>query len=281
MDRVGLPPAPRRTGSACSRSEHDTGSREERALQSSVYAVEAEVEGSHWWFRGRRRLVADVIRTLGVPRTAAVLDVGSGTGTNLRLLRELDFRDVTAVDASEDAIRFCDEKGLGPVLQGDICALPCPDDTYDLILATDIIEHIDDDAQALAELHRVLRPGGTAILTVPAFPSLWGLQDRVSHHRRRYRRRELEGRIAQAGLSLRRSFYFNYLLFLPIWLARQCIERFGVELESENQVNTPVLNRILGWIFTLDVRTAPRIHPFFGVSLLALAQREASAETRP
>jgi len=167
------------------------------------------------------------------------------------------------------------------VRKGDICALPCPDHAYDLILATDIIEHVDDDAGALAELHRVLRPGGIVILTVPAFPSLWGLQDRVSLHKRRYRRRELEGRVAEAGLSLRDCFYFNYLLFLPIWLARQCIELFGVELESENEVNTPLLNRILGWVFTLDVSTAPRVRPFFGVSLLALAQRDPQAELSP
>jgi len=255
--------------------------REERELERSVYAVEAEVEGSHWWFQGRRRLVADAIRELRVPRSAPVLDVGSGTGTNLRMLRELGFTDVSAVDASDDAIRFCDEKGLGPVRKGDICDLPCPDGAYDLILATDIIEHVDDDAGALVELRRVLRPGGIAILTVPAFPSLWGLQDRVSLHKRRYRRREFEGRIAGAGLHLRSCFYFNYLLFVPIWLARQCIDFLGIELASENEVNTPFVNRILGWIFALDVSTAPRIHPFFGVSLLALAQRECHTEPSP
>jgi SAM-dependent methyltransferase len=261
------------------RPQRDRTRRRGIALQSSVYAIEAEVEGSHWWFRGRRRLIADVIRELAVPTTAAVLDVGSGTGTNLRLLRELGFSNVSAVDASDDAIRFCEEKGLGPVRKGDICALPCPDHAYDLILATDIIEHVDDDAGALAELHRVLRPGGIAILTVPAFPSLWGLQDRVSLHKRRYRRRELEGRVTEAGLSLRSCFYFNYLLFLPIWLARQCIDLLGIELESENEINTPLVNRILGWVFALDVSTAPRIRPFFGVSLLALAQRDPQAES--
>lgn len=242
-------------------------------METSVYEVESRVEHDHWWFAGRRRLLAAMIRELELPPTAKVLDVGSGTGSNLRLLAELGFRDVTGVDASETAIRFCSEKGLGTVLAGDACALPCVDDTYDLVLATDIVEHVDDDARALAELRRVMRPGAYAILTVPAFPSLWGLQDEVSHHKRRYVKVDFEDRLIRAGLGLRASFYFNYLLFAPIWCARQLIRIFHIPLESENQVNTSLLNRVLSWLFALDVWSAPRVHPAFGVSIFALTVR--------
>jgi SAM-dependent methyltransferase len=247
-------------------------------MEPSVYLVESKVEESHWWFAGRRRLLARVIEGLDLSRDASLLDVGSGTGTNLRLLGEMGFRKVTGVDSSQHAIRFCAEKGLGAVEQGDACALPCEDQSVDLVVATDIIEHLDDDSAALREFRRVLRPGGCAVLTVPAFPSLWGLQDDVCHHKRRYRKREFEARITGAGLDLRTSFYFNYLLFAPIWLARQCLRLFRVGLDSENQVNTPALNAALAWLFAFDVWSAPYVHPFFGVSIFALTERRSQRE---
>jgi SAM-dependent methyltransferase len=214
-----------------------------------------------------------VIDALGAPPTAQVLDVGCGTGANLRLLVDLGFQDVTGLDCSEEAIRWCEAKGLPPVERGDLCGLPFLDDHFDLILATDVLEHIDDEETAVAELHRVLRPGGTLIVSVPAFESLWGLQDEVSHHKRRYRRDALSTRLRGGGLHVSRSFYFNFLLFAPIWFARQLIRKFGVEVASENEINTRWLNAALASIFALDVWLAPRMKPGFGVSILAVARR--------
>jgi len=178
-------------------------------MDVAAYAVEAAVEQNHWWFAGRRLLFADMIKGLNVPLVADVLDVGPGTGTNLRLLRDLGFTRVTGVDQSPEAIRFCAEKELGSVQLGNVCALPFPDESFDLILATDVIEHVEDDLSALRELHRILRPGKFLLLTVPAFPLLWGLQDEVSHHRRRYRINQLLERLLSADLSPRQHFYFN------------------------------------------------------------------------
>lgn len=244
-------------------------------MDKAVYAVEAEVEETHWWFAGRRRLVSRLLEELGVSRDARVVDIGSGTGTNLRMLREMGFRDVTGLDASPVAIQFCQEKKLGPVEQGDVCKLPFENERFELALATDIIEHVDRDDLAVAEIHRVLRPGGVTVISVPAFASLFGLQDEVSHHKRRYRMEGLLSVIEKAGLEVERSFYFNYLLFAPIWLARQVIRILRISLASENQVNSPALNWVLERLFRLDVRTAPKLRPPFGVSILAVARRAA------
>jgi SAM-dependent methyltransferase len=241
-------------------------------VERATQAVEAHVERDHWWFRGRRRLVATMIRAFGIPPTAQVLDVGCGTGSNLRLLVELGFGDVTGLDRSEDAVRWCREKQLPPVERGDLCALPFPEDHFDLVLATDVLEHVDEPDAGVAELRRVLRPGGTLIVTVPAFESLWGLQDDVAHHKRRYRRDELVVQLRAGGFSVARSFYFNFLLFVPIWLARQLIRWLGVEVASENEINTRWLNALLARIFAFDVWAAPRLRPFFGVSILAVAR---------
>jgi SAM-dependent methyltransferase len=242
-------------------------------VDRSVYAIEAEVEQSHWWFVGRRRLFARELLKAGNRGGQEVLDVGSGTGSNLRMLRDLGFANVVGLDNSEEAIRFCAEKGLAPVRYGDVCAMPFDSDSFDLVLATDVIEHVDEDNLALREVARVLRPGGKAIITVPAFNLLWGLQDRVAHHRRRYRQRELRGLLEASGLKLVHTFYFNYLLFGPIWLARRLIDIFGLELESEGQLNSPVVNFIFSAIFRLDTWTAPLVRPPLGVSILALVSK--------
>jgi SAM-dependent methyltransferase len=243
-------------------------------MDIATFAVEAEVEATHWWFVGRRRLFAAELAKVGVKRTDRVLDIGTGTGANLRLLRDLGFTAVTGLDASEAAIRYCASKGLGAVRRGDICALPFADDSFELVLATDVIEHVDDHAAAVREISRALVRGGTALITVPAFQSLWGLQDRQAFHKRRYRMRPLLALLRGAGLSPVRYYHFNYLLFVPIYLARRLIDLLKVDLKSEGQVNSRLLNRLLLAVFSLDTSTASAIKPPFGVSILVIVRKQ-------
>lgn len=185
-------------------------------VRPETYTLEAQIEATHWWFVGRRRLFARELTRAGLQPKANVLDVGTGTGANLRLLRQLQVRYVTGIDSSNSAIRYCLAKGLGDVRKGDICAIPFDDCTFDFVLATDVIEHVDNDALALRELGRVLKPRGRLLLAVPAFPSLWGLQDLVAEHKRRYRMKPLLRKMRAAGVVPLRYYYFNYLLFVPI-----------------------------------------------------------------
>jgi SAM-dependent methyltransferase len=142
-----------------------------------------------------------------------------------------------------------------------------------VVFATDVIEHIDDDHLAAQEICRVLKPGGSAIITVPAFESLWGLQDEKGFHKRRYRMQPLLALLRRAGLIPQRSCYFNYILFAPIFLARRLIDLFRIDLQSEAEVNSPLLNRLLSIVFTMDVRTAPVLRPPFGASILVVAAK--------
>jgi SAM-dependent methyltransferase len=242
-------------------------------LQESVYAADARLEEDHWWYVGRRKLFARLILEMDLDFGAPVLDVGTSAGTNLRMLRDLGFANVTGLDFSEEAIRFCAQKGLGTVRQGDITAMPFADDAFSLVVASDIIEHVDEDDRALAEIARVLRPGATALITVPAFPSLWGFQDEVSRHKRRYRMEQIVARISAAGLEPGRRFHFNYLLFAPIWVARQVMKRWRHSYRSESEVNTPLINRVLSPIFAFDILTAPHLALPFGVSILVMARK--------
>lgn len=242
-------------------------------MEDTAYAIEAAVEESHWWFVARRRLLAHAIAALAAPRDAPVLDIGTGTGSNLRLLRALGFANTRGLDISDAAIEWCATKGLGTVIKGDVCHLPFDDNTFRLVLATDVVEHVDDDLQALREIARVITSDGHALITVPAFRVLWGLQDDVAHHKRRYARGELEARISQAGLVCENSFHFNFLLFAPIFVARRLIRWLDLKLESENQINSPVLNRILLTVFSADIRIARWLRPSFGASFFAIVRR--------
>ena len=242
-------------------------------MEREAYGVEAEVEATHWWFVGRRQLFARELRHAGLSSGSRVLDVGTGTGANLRLLRSLQVENIAGLEANELAIQHCLSKGLGEVRRGDICAMPFADQTFDFVLATDVIEHVDADSIALAEVVRVLKDGGRVLLTVPAFSSLWGLQDIVAHHKRRYRLTPLLQKMRAAGLEPQRYYYFNYLLFAPIWIARRLIDLFGIKRASEAEFNSLVLNKIFSTVFAFDVSTAPLLHPPFGVSILAVGRK--------
>jgi SAM-dependent methyltransferase len=159
------------------------------------------------------------------------------------------------------------------LIRTDACRLPFESGTFDALIAMDVIEHLDADVTALEEFARVLKPGGHLIATVPAFPSLWGPQDIVAHHRRRYRRKGLVAQVQEAGLDIAAIFHFNYLLFVPIWAARKLLLAFRVEVNSENEINTPLVNRLLTGIFLADVASAPRVKLPFGVSLCLVARR--------
>lgn len=243
-------------------------------MDPQAYAIEAKIEAEHWWFEGRRRLFRRLIRNMKANKSWKILDVGTSTGTNLRMLRDMKFDDVTGVDNSEAAIRFCESKGFGPVRLGDVQNMPFESESFDLILATDIIEHVVDDRQAVQELARLLTAGGSLLITVPAFMALWGHNDDTAHHRRRYRKAEVMNLAQACGLRVRREFYFNFLLFVPIWVVRTFMKNFrsGADL-PENEINSPIVNRLLTSVFSLDVWLAGWLKPPFGVSYLMVCEK--------
>ena len=155
---------------------------------------------------------------------------------------------------------------------GDLRALPLAPAVFDVVLALDVLEHLDDDATALAEAGRLLKPGGTLVVTVPALPSLWGAQDVVSHHRRRYTKRTMRALFARAGLPAPALTYFNTLLLPPLaavrWLARA--RGPSTAQLSDFEKNRPGLaNELLARVFALERHLLRHLSLPVGVSLLA------------
>jgi SAM-dependent methyltransferase len=151
--------------------------------------------------------------------------------------------------------------------------MPFADNTFDFVIAADVIEHVDDDAQAVREVHRVLKPHRHAIFTVPAFKVLWSRQDDIAHHKRRYRLPELLRRLREAQFEIVEIYYFNYLLFVPILAARTLFKLLRIKIENEDQLNSPMMNSLFSLVFRADIATARHLHPPFGVSVFALVRR--------
>ena len=251
-----------------------------REMMQHTYPILFEVEQSHWWHIGRRRILASFVADICsrvTDRRPRILDVGCGTGANLLMLSQ--YGDAEGVDISEDALAFCRERGLNRVRQGAGEELPYDDNTFDLITAFDVVEHMDDDLAGLREMYRVLRPGGHALLFVPTFMFLWGLQDDVSHHRRRYRLPELRRVLEQAGFEIERSTYANIMFFFPILLMRKLMRLTGIKAETENNINVSALNAPLGALFGAERAILRHANLPFGVSGLCVAKKAAAKFT--
>src|SRR3954469_7248223 len=239
-----------------------------------TYPILFEVEESHWWYIGRRRIIASFVKAICdqvKDRRARILDVGCGTGANL--VRLSDFGDAEGVDISPDALTFCHERGLDNVKLGAAETLPYDDHQFDLVTAFDVVEHLDDDIAGLREMRRVLRPGGRVLLFVPTFMFLWGVQDEVSNHRRRYRLEELRQAVTNAGFEVERTTYANITFFLPVLLVRKFMRLTGIRTETENSINVPAFNGLFGAIFGAERHWLRHLNIPFGVSGLCVARR--------
>ncbi|HEX7530131.1 MAG TPA: class I SAM-dependent methyltransferase [Pyrinomonadaceae bacterium] len=245
-----------------------------REMQQHTYSIMYEVEGKHWWFAGRRRIIAafveKVCRDIGKLRPR-ILDVGCGTGANLQMLSQ--FGAAEGVDVSSEALDFCRARGLAEVKQGAAESLPFADASFDLVTGLDVVEHLDDDIAGLSEMRRVLRPDGRAVLFVPAFMFLWGVQDDISNHRRRYTLPELKQKLRDAGLTVERASYANITFFVPILVGRVLMRLTGLRPASENNITIGALNGLLGRIFGAESWWLRRMNFPFGVSIICVARK--------
>jgi SAM-dependent methyltransferase len=152
-------------------------------MKGELIRIEADLEETYWWFVGRRAILERVLRRFGKHGRVAV-DVGCGSGRNLQLLSSYaDF--VIGLDRSSTALELAASHGLAAA-RADGRAVPLASSSVDLLSSLDVLEHLDEDQLALEEFHRVLRPDGLLLLTVPAYRFLWSEHDEALMHRRRY-----------------------------------------------------------------------------------------------
>ena len=264
------------------------------------------LENDYWWFVGRREVIASLLRQArlrrqNTPRECSqeapfdVLDLGCGTGANLPMLRDFagENGSVVGVDFSPLALGFAAaqlekngsesrEYSRVAMLRGDAVHLPLNDAGFDAVTMFDVLEHIEDESGVLHETHRVLRPGGALILSVPAYKKLWSAHDEALHHFRRYEKHELHRALKNAGFRIR-ILSFSMSVMPPLaWTFRKLI----LPLRRKNRAVSsdvsgavlpavpPFANRALIAYLRAEGKIIPHRPLRFGTSLVALAIKE-------
>jgi len=252
-----------------------------KEMQQHTYAIMNRVEDSHWWYVGRRAILESFLEGIiqnpkSKIQNPKILDVGCGTGGNLEMLEK--FGAAEGVDVSAAALEFCKSKGL-KVHKGLAENLPFEDESFDLVTALDVVEHLDDDIVGLKEMNRVLKKDGRTLIFVPAFMWLWGVQDDVSNHRIRYTKKQIIERLEKAGFKIERATYANITFFAPILGGRTLMKVTGIKPESENNVNVSALNGVFGKIFGAERFFLKNFNFPFGVSIVIVAKKTKQTDS--
>jgi len=248
--------------------------REELEKQARFF----ELGESYFWLSGQNTLVEDTLAPYLEERRATfgmlrILDLGCGPGNTLRRL--MRWGTVVGSDFSLDALAFAQTKGVSRVLSCDSTALPFAAESFDCVVALDMLEHVEDDEGSMREIRRVLRPGGVFLFTVPAFMALWRHHDVMYGHFRRYSKRDFRARVERAGLVVGECRFFKCAFYLPLWVLAKA-ERLlkSVVPPRDNFYSVPRwLNRLMeAEIVWEDRLGVTRLMPF-GVSLICVGRR--------
>lgn len=241
-------------------------------MPAREYDVMRRAEERHWWYRALRSLVArELARTVARPAAARVLDAGCGTGGGLVRWRVTLGVPCYGIDLAGGALAHCAERGERRVAQAPLEALPFREDTFDAVVSLDVLclEGVDEP-RSLAEIRRVLRPGGSLILNLPAFAGLRGEHDRAVRIRHRYTSQELARLLRASGFAVGRIRYWNTALFPLAWLVRR-LRRGSGEATSDLVPLPGPLNAALAALLRLETTLLARAAPPFGTSVLAVA----------
>lgn len=235
-----------------------------------------QLEESNWWYTGRRNLIIKAIGKFlngSGDKQLQILDAGCGTGINLRYLKA--YGKAYGLDISKEALKFSSIRGSSPLICGSLDKLPLNSEQFDLVVALDVIEHIQDDLSAIRELNRVLRPGGCLIVTVPAFQFLWSNHDLAVHHKRRYTRSELCDILQRGGFSIKRATYWNFFLFLPVAVMRMFKRSTLCKQENKTDlVELPApINQIMHGLLQIENSILDRLDLPFGISVICVCRK--------
>jgi SAM-dependent methyltransferase len=245
-------------------------------MSPDEHDVMRSVEDHYWWYQALRHHVAASIEP--VAPHFSLLDAGCGTGGMLSVVRQkFPEAELRGVDESSHAVELATARGTGArLLQASVHDLPFPAESFDVVLSLDVLSHAGvDDALALRETFRVLRTGGRVILNVAAFDFLKGAHDCAVDVNRRYTWRQLRALLADAGLGVERSSYWNATFTPPIALARW-LSRFRPPADKARSDFRPlpgILNSMLKRIAALELSASRHVSLPFGTSLFAVARK--------
>lgn len=255
-----------------------------RSMSRAKLDVTAKVESHHWWFRAKRELLVQELRKAGATGKLAV-DAGCGTGEVVRALNGLPFETVLGSDVSEYALELVRKEAdlPSPLLASEAEALPLRTGVATCLVSLDVVEHLDDDVAALREFGRVVSPGGTIVVAVPAYAWAWSDHDVVLGHRRRYTRRSLLEVAAASGVVVERcTYYHSWLVPIALLVRRTPLRRLVRNEAEEASFVNPTVNRLLTAVAAVERRVCRFVDLPFGLSIMMVARTsEARDRTVP
>ncbi len=244
-------------------------------MDPALYPRIAAVEDTHWWFAARRAICDRMIARFALPAAAAILEPGCGTGGNFAMLAR--WGKLYAMDDDSAALSYAGARGIGEIARGHLPdQIPFDQVSFDLIVMTDVLEHLDEPARALRALRERCKPGGRLLVTVPAMDWLWSEHDATHHHRRRYSAVALRGLTEAAGFEIDYLSYYNFLLF-PVIAGVRLGQRLrgrpaaGVNGRHDLALPPAMLNAVLLRLFASERHLLGTVRIPFGVSLLMIA----------
>ncbi len=243
-------------------------------MRNDEYKKMYELESSYWWHQGRQHIIASLLKKY-LPdneKNVQILDLGCGTGINFEILEK--FGKVEGVDISDEAIKFCKKRGYQDISKGNVTDLHLPENTFDVVTAFDMLEHIEDDEKALRNMHKVLKPGGLAFILSPAYQFLWSGHDEALHHKRRYMLSEMHRKLSRAGFRMRKRSYCITFLSLPIFLYRLMSSFRPNRRPTTSYVFLPLwLNNFFTLLLKIEGKLLKYINFPFGISILCIAEK--------
>lgn len=247
-------------------------------MQPHEYETMRSVEDTYWWYRVLRRMVAEELAAR-LTSTVAILDAGCGTGGMMTAMRTMhsEWR-LTGCDLSPQAVELTKARGFQNVRQGSVDNLPDYESTFDAVVSLDVIcsSGVDRD-KAVRSFHRVLKPGGSLVLNLPAFECLRGSHDSAVAVEKRFTRAEVESMLADAGFEIEVLHFWNAWLFAPIFIWRQVSRLFvasdATEIVSDLHPLPAVMNDMLATIGNLDARLSRMLRIPFGTSVFCVASK--------
>jgi len=252
-----------------------------RLPMDDLLRATAQAEARHFWFRGFRAFVTPLLRQAAAGRShtgsTRLLDCGCGTGANLALLNR--FGRAYGFDLSPVGVRIGRQSGRTLIARASVAAAPFPSASFDIVTSFDVLYSLDDatERMAIAEMFRLLKPGGAAIVNVAAMESLRGDHSVLSREIRRYSKATLRARLEAAGFSIVRITYTNFSLFVTMWLSRMAQRRGGLGEERGATQKTTVpaepVNAILSGLLLAESLWLRVFNAPAGSSLLCLARK--------
>lgn len=233
------------------------------------------LEKDHWWFLGRRDIIYKLIKDYN--RDSEILEIGCSGGVLLAFLQSKGFKRIYGIDIDENAIELCRQKGITSVQVARGEETGFKDQQFDMIIASDVLEHIQDENKTLFEWHRILKFGRSLIIFVPAFKFLWSKHDEVNHHYRRYAKSDIFKILERNGFKVERISYWNFTLFVPVSFIRlfqKLLPSHGKKSGDQLYEVTPFMNKTLEYLLRLDNKLLSLGINFpFGISVFAIARK--------